>query len=200
MTKKKKKKAKKKTTKKKNDGVVIDQAKLNVMPHPTAGPQITEFEDQLDQQLDEKPQAKRGPGRPRKGPLEPAPSFEMDSDLIAQGFKLPFELWAQTQKVPDLKLTDPEAIAFAKPVKQLLDHYLPNFPEIGIAWASLMITGYTIMGTRFALVAEIKRNKKSSSSNSTGGKDTSQGRPRPSNDLKTPGLVKFPDEIETKEI
>ena len=50
MTKKKKKaRARKKKPAKKKDGVEISDVKIT--PHPTAGPKVKEFEDQLDAQL-----------------------------------------------------------------------------------------------------------------------------------------------------
>ncbi len=155
MTKKKIKKKKKQ----KKDIVTkeVTPSSVKVTPYPHAGKKIDDFEDKLDEQLGEKTQAKRG--RLRKEPMPAQPAFGMDEKIISDGFKLPFQLWSTSQKLPGLALTDTEALAISKPVKQLLDHYIPNFPEIGIAWLSLSISCYSIMSCRLAMIAEIKKEK-----------------------------------------
>lgn len=194
MTKKKKKKTKKKITR--STGVTIDPEKLNITPHPTAGPKIKDFETKLNGDLKKKPTEKRS----HQKKVVPEPAFEMGYDLIAQGLKMPFELWANSQKVLDLKLTDPEAITIAKPVKLLLDYYLPNVPEIGIAWLSLAISGYTIMAVRLQLIADKKKEKQNSKvssstavENSTAAGQTRRSQPSP-DELEPTGSLRFPNE------
>jgi len=171
-----------------------------VTPYPDATKPILEFEDKLDQSLGAAGAApgKRGRGRPRKETI-PEPEFKMDDQLIRQTVKMPFDLWAASQKVEQLKLTDPEAAAFALPVKRLLDYYLPNVPEIGIAWFSLAITSYTIMAARLAIISAIKKQKATATQPAADVKETGRaGMPRP------PALdiaaAKFPGETEPVKI
>jgi len=156
--------------------VTISDKKITT--YPTADRKITEFEKTLDEQLAGEPaQPGRTRGRPRKEE-QPEPEFAMTENLIAEGLKTPFELWAITQRLNELKLQDKEAVMLAAPVKQLLDHYLPNVPMIAIAWASLAITTKSIMAPRLALIAEIKKQKVVASAQPDD-KDEGQGGPRP---------------------
>ena len=138
-----------------------------ITPMPTAGRKVTEFEERLDQQLGAGTES-RGRGRPRKGP-EPAPA-EIDIKIIGQTIQIPFDLWAVSQGVEGLKLADQESILIAKPCKQLIDYYLPQVPEIAWAWISLSAVSYSIMKSRLALIAAIKKSKVSSEQ-MTGGKE-----------------------------
>ncbi len=214
MTKKKAKKKSAKKTKKKTPGQTtldpfgggtIDRKEMpTVVPHPTAGKKITDFENKLDEQLGEAAQTepeKRGRGRPRKDSML-APEFVMSEDIIRQTLKIPFDLWAASQKLNALKLLDPEAAALAAPVKQLLDYYLPNMPTVAFAWFSLSITVYTIMLERMTLVARIRKEKAAHSSDSAGVKETGTGSPRPS-DSNKPGKtakIEFPGMAEPVKI
>lgn len=191
-----KKKSKKKPVKKQTKKSPVPKPQTEppkVVPYPEAGKKITDFEQKLDEQLHGEPiSAKRGRGRPRKDTV-PEPEFAMSEDIIRQTVKMPFDLWAVSQKLDELKLIDQEAAALAAPVKQLLDYYLPNFPTIGIAWVSLTVTSYSIMATRLGLIAEIKKQKQSSPSSSpVDVKDVGHGGPRPPDLSKT----KFPEATE----
>lgn len=171
----KKKKAKKKTTAKKSISHPVstmaekkpaqDPAQKKtppeVVPMPTAGRKVTEFEDRLDASLlagDEAP--KRGRGRPRKEAEQQPP--EIDVKVIGQAIQIPFDLWSIQQDIPDLKISVAESVMIAKPLKQILDHYMPNVPDIAWAWISLSAVSYSIMKSRLVLIAEIKKAKTSS--------------------------------------
>jgi len=127
-----------------------------ITPYPEAGRKILEFEEQLDRQLgggDEK----RKRGRP---PNQPPPEIpEIDITVIGQAIQIPFDLWSVSQGIPQLKIETKEAVMIAKPLKQLLDHYVPAVPEIAWAWISLGAVSYSIMKSRLALIAEIKKRK-----------------------------------------
>jgi len=192
-----KKKKKKKTTKKKLRSIRSAAAQspgekppaktepaktepAKVVVYPDAGKKITEFEQALDVQLAAGEPAPPKRGRPRKDE-QPEPEFAMTENLIAEGLKTPFELWAIGQKLDELKLQDKEAAMLAGSVKQLLDYYLPDVPMIAIAWASLAITTKSIMAPRLALIADLKKQKApNSSAEQTDDKDEGHGRPRPS--------------------
>lgn len=179
----------KKYKKKRKEKVVIQvsapKAQVSapeVKPYPQAGQKVTEFEDKLDQQLaGEAEQLKRGPGRPRKqAEPEPEPS-QFDLQLIANAIKMPFDVWAKGQQVPELKLKDQEAMQLAKPVKDLLDYYLPKVPAIAFAWISLAITSYSVTAPRLEILAKIRKQKQSqsitTSSKPAGGEGTRSSPP-----------------------
>jgi len=129
-----------------------------VVPMPTAGRRVTEFEDQLDASLisaEEKP--KRDRRRPRIEAEQQPP--EIDVKVIGQAIQIPFDLWAIKQDIPDLKISVQESVIIAKPLKQILDHYMPNVPAIAWAWISLSAVSYSILKTRLVLIAEIKKAK-----------------------------------------
>ena len=151
-----------------------------VVPMPTAGHKVKEFEDKLDASfLDAEETPKRGRGRPRKETGQPEP--EIDVKVIGQAIQIPFDLWAISQDLPELKISIEEAILIAKPAKAIVDHYLPVLPDIAWAWFSLTAVSYSIIKTRLVLIAEIKKTK-TSSERPAGEKDVpdsrGQGRPR----------------------
>ena len=159
-----KKKAKKTTKKTKTISTTAPQTgdatakktRPEVVPMPTAGHKVTEFEDKLDASLaagEQEP--KRARGRPRK--IEEPPSPEIDVKVFAQCLQIPFDLWSVSQGVEGLKLSTSEAIMLAKPIKQLADYYLPSVPEIAWAWFSLAGVSYTIVKSRLIIIAEIKK-------------------------------------------
>jgi hypothetical protein len=122
-----------------------------------------EFEERLDAQL------AGGIKKPARGSggkftsKEPAAGPEIDVGVIGQVVQIPFDLWSVSQGVPELKISTDESVMLAKPVKQLLDHYVPQVPKIAWAWISLSAVSYSIMKSRLALIAEIRKNKYPSS-------------------------------------
>ena len=164
-----KKKAAKTKAKKKSNRSVSDiknpastapKTQPTVVPMPTAGRKITEFEDRLDAALLKGEPEKRGRGRPRKEAEQQPP--EIDVKVIGQAVQIPFDLWAVSQDIPDLKISVQESVMIAKPLKQILDHYMPNVPDIAWAWISLSAVSYSIVKSRLVLIAEIKKAKTSS--------------------------------------
>jgi len=128
-----------------------------VVPMPTAGRKVQDFEDRLDASLltsEESP--KRGRGRPRKE-AEPEP-VQLDDTVIAQVIQVPFDLWAFSNDCDKLKVTMPEAKLIAKPLKQLLDYYMPNVPEIAWAWIAFSTASYSIVKSRLLIIAAIKKD------------------------------------------
>lgn len=159
MTAKKKKAKTKKTTKKKPAAKVkvqaSDPAKVKITPTPTAGKKIIDFEQKLDEQIAGPPEPeKRGRGRPRKE-AEPEPEIsKIDNQIIKDAICIPFDLWARSQKLKGLKLSEEEAQTLAEPVKTLLDYYLPEVPTIVYAWGSLAITAYALTSPRLFMIEE----------------------------------------------
>ena len=160
-------------------------------PMPQAGRKVTEFEAKLDAAWPEGmgDETKRGRGRPRKE-TEPEPA-QIDIKVIGQTVQIPFDLWSVSQGIEGLKITDQESILIAKPAKQLIDHYLPQVPEIGWAWISLSVVSYSIMKSRLVLIAEIKKANSSDSETRTDnatrgpGSPVGHGGPNPSASFPT---------------
>ena len=132
-----------------------------ITPYPTAGRKVTEFEERLDAQMARGKKPARVPGS-KFSSTSPAAGPEIDISVIGQVVQIPFDLWSVSQGVPELKISNDESVMLAKPVKQLLDHYVPQIPEIAWAWISLSAVSYSIMKSRLALIAEIRKNKPSS--------------------------------------
>ena len=129
-----------------------------VVPMPTADKKVTDFEEELDRHLaGESPEApKRGPGRPRK--QEPEPEPQLDLAIVTPVVKMPFDLWALKNNLDELKINDKEAMLIAKPLKELLDYYLPKIPTIAYAWISLLVMGYTVLKPRLESIQKIKKD------------------------------------------
>lgn len=166
----KKKKAKKKKTAKKKPQRTPPRPKpptatmpetVKITPAPTAGKKIVDFEQKLDEQIAGPPEPeKRGRGRPRKE-AEPEPEIStIDNKIIKDAICIPFDLWARSQKLNGLKLSDEEAQALSEPAKTLLDYYLPEVPAIAYAWGSLAITAYALTSPRLFMI-EDERTKRS---------------------------------------
>lgn len=140
-------------------------AKPKITPYPTADAKVQEFEDLLDSHLagySEPAKPKRGPGRPPKEkPQEPEQPEqpELTIDVVAGVIKIPFELWAISQSVKSLALTDVEAKKIAEPAKQLLEYYLPRIPVIAYAWISMSVSTFWVMQTRLRTIKEIKLHR-----------------------------------------
>ena len=186
-----KKKAVKKTRSREARGLsetppagVSSPASPEMTPMPTAGQKVTDFEVELDKQIAAHPKPQHGGPRPGSGrkpkppptpevqPLEPAAI----SSAITELLRTPFDLWAAKAKLPELALTDDEAVMLTKPVQVLLDYYVPNMRSIDWAWASLAITGVAIMRPRVML---LQRMGPGSGSGPAGSQRGAQAPPRP---------------------
>jgi hypothetical protein len=183
----KKKTAKKKQTSKKRkfSPAKPDAEKQDVVPYPTAGARVEEFEKKLDQGLARTEPPKRGPGRPRKEDVE-AHDAEVAVELLQNVIKTPFELWAISQDVPGLALSDAESQQWAEPMKQLLDYYLPKIPTIAYAWIAWTTTTFWIFRPRMILLAEIRKQKQKEAGSVTDQRQSAEsknatgaGTPRP---------------------
>lgn len=191
-----KKKTKKKAVKKKagktkkaeERTIVQTPPKPEVTTYPRAGAKVQEFEDVLDRQLagDVTPKPKRGPGRPPKEKLPEPEQPELTIDVVAGVVKIPFELWAISQSVESLKLSDDEVKKIAEPAKQLLEYYLPKIPVIAYAWVSLSVSTFWVMRTRLLLIQEIRKQRQK------------QQPPRPAEPAQPGVTTKFPEDIKTQ--
>lgn len=169
----KKKKAVKKTVKKKTVGkdvkknipIISEESEKPtvgpvIVPAPTAGKKVQDFEDILDKQLagDMGP-PKRPVGRPPKEKDVEPEQPELTIDIVAGVVKIPFELWSISQSVKSLALSDDEAKNIAEPARQLLEHYLPQIPVIAYAWISMSVSVFWVMQSRLRTIQEIRLHR-----------------------------------------
>lgn len=173
-----------------------------ITPHPTAGHKVLDFEDRLDDAL-EAATEKRGRGRPRKQPepAEPEPQ-EVGLDIVKPVVKIPFDLWAASNELDELKITDQEAAQIAAPLKTLLDYYLPRIPTIAYAWLSLAVVSYTISKPRLELIAQTKKMKTPAAAGGQDDRNKKSGRqPAAPGFITTPKtLQKFPSKKEPERV
>lgn len=188
-----KKKTKKKAIKKKvvkpKKPAEPASAKPEIRPYPEAGSKVQEFEDRLDAQLagNGAPTTKRPVGRPPKPPEPEQP--ELTIDIVAGVVKIPFELWAISQSMKSLALTDEEAKQIAEPARQLLEHYLPQIPVIAYAWLSLSVSTFWVMQPRLSTIKETREHLK-----------RIQQESKPPEPAQPGVTTKFPEKIKTEKV
>lgn len=163
-------------------------AKPKITPYPEAGAKVQEFEDTLDSQLagDTRP-PKRPVGRPPNPPEPESP--ELTIDIVAGVIKIPFELWAISQNIKSLALTDEEAKQIAEPARQLLEYYLPKIPVIAYAWLSVSVSTFWVMRPRLFTIKEMREHLKRIQQDS-----------RPAAPAQPGVVTKFPTEIKPERI
>ena len=140
-------------------------APVETSPMPTAGRVITDFENTLDQYLNEvKPKrgGKRpGAGRPPKNP-EPETAMiqpEQMRDAVTQLLNIPFDAWAAQANIEALALKKAEAEMLTDPTIVLLDYYAPRLTPITMAWASLGVVALAIMRPRILLLKQLNKKQ-----------------------------------------
>lgn len=195
MAKKKKKKIKK-TAKKKT--MPSAAGKQQVTPHPTAGPRVIEFEQAIDDQLNQSAaeEIKRPPGRPAKAKEGEGPgavSFT-DPNLVKGVVKLPFEFWAVSTGVDKLRLSDGEASMIADPAIQVADLFLPGIDPRYYAVGGLLLSVIIVVTAKLQIIAEEKKRRSEVEAPKPIVTPTVQPR------TGTPETIKFPDDIGTKDI
>lgn len=84
---------------------------------------------------------------------------ERPNPLFVPILKIPFDAWAETVKVEELRLSGQETNSLALPVTQLVNYYLPKMPAIAYAWCGLVLSLYAIMQPRLKLIKELKKTK-----------------------------------------
>jgi hypothetical protein len=175
-----------------------------VVPYPQAGKRVTDFENELDRQIETgeqtDQQTKRGPGRPRKE-VQPAADIDIGPQLqlivIDRMLRIPFSAWAEFANLSELKLTDREAADLAAATKELLDYYIPNLPPVLIMWSNFAIAAAVVLQPRFAKIKELKKQKLEKQATQTdqeGSQPAGQGRP------VTPVKFPFPSEIKIEKL
>jgi hypothetical protein len=89
----------------------------------------------------------------------PIPMNEGDP-AIAEILKIPFDVWANSQELPALKLQKDEALNLSKPVKALLDHYMPQVSPIGYVWVSFALIITNTLTSRMLIISNERKNRK----------------------------------------
>jgi uncharacterized membrane protein YgcG len=140
----------------------------------------SEFERKLSEEIDataSEPQAaaeKEPAAKPDGIPLKP--SVELVIPLV----KMPFEVWAVSQKIAALRLTDDEAALLGQPIIALWEYYLPQLPVIAWTWLAFIAMTYQVMVPRLRIIQkEQERRQTSSSSRAGGDKDSGGGGRKP---------------------
>jgi len=159
-------------------GVKADPMAEKISPIPTAGDN-PKFKDLLDRPTITEP-AKRGRGRPRKTAEPEAPEIATAGNpLFEPLLKMPFDLWAASQKVEALSLTDQESKNLVLPITQLFEYYCKDIPEIAIAWIGLCGALYGITQPRLKLLKSIRKIKQAADARTTAAGDTDNPPPTP---------------------
>lgn len=164
MTAKKKSKKKRPVRKPPEQKQPEQKPVVEVTPPPTAGKKVIDFEQKLDEQIAGGPSdpKKRGRGRPPKESQQPEPvPAVVGSNVIKDAVCVPFDMWARSQRLKGLRLTDEEAQTLVDPIRILLDYYLPEVPAIAYAWAALVITAYAITSPRLLLIEDERKLRQS---------------------------------------
>lgn len=94
--------------------------------------------------------------------------IEQPNPLFIPILKIPFDAWAETVKVDELRLSTQETNSLALPVTQLVNYYLPKMPAIAYAWCGLILSLYTIMQPRLKIIKELKKVKAGQSASPPG--------------------------------
>lgn len=139
-------------------------------PYPTLGQAAIDFEKKLDEQLgiDSLPKEKS------QAELPP----EIDIEFVTEACKWPFDIWAGSQKLSTLKLSDKEAKSLAEPLtrivnrrKWLIDKLKPDYLDLGL----LVVRGSAILRERFKVVTTERIHRQGQESRQAGA--TGKGRP-----------------------
>jgi len=85
---------------------------------------------------------------------------EIANPLFIPILKIPFDAWAETIHLEELRLSEQEVNSLALPVTQLVNYYLPKMPAIAYAWCGLILSLYAIMQPRLKQIKELKKAKK----------------------------------------
>jgi len=91
--------------------------------------------------------------------LERIKEITEPNPLLIPIVKIPFDVWADINKVDDLRLTDKEAKDIALYTTQLIDYYLPKVPSIAYAWLGLATSLYAVIQPRLKIIKDLKKQK-----------------------------------------
>lgn len=76
---------------------------------------------------------------------------------IAPVLKIPFAIWAKIDEIPEIRLSQDEALEWAEPITDILEYYFPGkIPEIAWMWLMLLESTGRVIDSRI----EIRHQKK----------------------------------------
>jgi len=76
---------------------------------------------------------------------------------LAPVLKIPFAIWAKIDEIPEIKLSQDEALEWADPIADILEYYFPGkIPEIAWMWLMLLESTGRVIDSRI----EIRHQKK----------------------------------------
>jgi len=89
---------------------------------------------------------------------EPATTFPPKAArAIAPVLKIPFAIWSNIEDIPEIRLTQDEALEWAEPLTEILEYYFPGkIPEIAWMWLMLLESTGRVIDSRI----EIRHQKK----------------------------------------
>ncbi len=90
---------------------------------------------------------------------EKALLVEQPNPLFIPILKIPFDAWAETIKVEEMRLSEGETKSLALPITQLVEYYLPKMPAIAYAWCGLILSLYAIMQPRLKIINVLRGAK-----------------------------------------
>ena len=100
---------------------------------------------------------------------------EKPNEAICAVLEMPFDLWAELNKMPELALTKEEARKLGLPVTQLLEFYFPGkIPVIAWVWMSLVGATANIVKPRFKVLSQRKAAGRAAKGGGAVGSPTSQ--------------------------
>lgn len=134
----------------------------------TRKPGFEKVLDEIEKQADRKVGKRPGPSQPDPGagdsPCPPDNLARLDAELskapkaLAPVLKIPFSIWASVSQIPEMKLTDPEAEEWAKPIIELLEYYFPGrIPEIVWIWLMFLTATEKVIDSRVKIRYEKRK-------------------------------------------
>ena len=76
---------------------------------------------------------------------------------LAPVLKIPFAIWAKIDEIPEIRLSQDEALEWAEPLTDILEYYFPGkIPEIAWMWLMLLESTGRVIDSRI----EIRHQKK----------------------------------------
>jgi len=102
--------------------------------------------------------------RPGSTATTQSPGAEPESTIppkaaraIAPVLKIPFAIWAKIDEIPEIRLSQDEALEWAEPLTDILEYYFPGkIPEIAWMWLMLLESTGRVIDSRI----EIRHQKK----------------------------------------
>lgn len=125
------------------------------------------------------------PGYSGEAPgAQPAATFPPKAArAIAPVLKIPFAIWSNIEDIPEIRLTQDEALEWAEPLTDILEYYFPGkIPEIAWMWLMLLESTGRVIDTRI----EIRHQKKKQISEAPNAAATETAAPGPDASSSSP--------------